>query len=700
MKPAFPATPLIALDAIAIDLETTALEGRSARIVQIGAVLLNCGTPDPKHALNQLVDPGMPIPDAASRVHGVTDADISGAPGIESVISDIESFIGHRVVIGHNIAYDLAVLRSEYERLGRRLPPLVTLDVRVLARLVTPTLAHDGLPQLCEWLDLKCPSLRSASGDALATARVYAALVPKLKERGIRTIAEAVAACAALEPESLTVDLNDGRTMTLHADQVQQVITQVDSYPYRHRVEELMSRPPLVVGGHEDLGNVLQTILSAGTSSTFVRCGPAGMGIVTERDMLRAIAENGAAALSMPVSQFASRPLITVNHDEFLYRALARITRLGIRHLAVTDDSGQVVGALTPKSLLRQRASAALVLGEDIDGAASGAELGAAFARLAKVADALRAEDVEPRRISAVISAEIAAATRRASELAEMSMAADGWGPPPAPYAVFVMGSVGRGESLLAADQDNAIVYETGEPGGSQDRWFEELGMRLARTLDDAGIPYCKGGIMAKNAQWRHSVAGWKSVIDGWVRKQTPQDLLNVDIFFDGLAVHGDRRLADEIRDYAIEVGSRSRDFISLLTELARQWSPPLTLLGGIRMDENGRVDLKKGGLMPIFTAARVIAIKHGARERDTPNRIAILRREGKASAADIQRVEKAHQILLGAILTQQLRDTASGVALSPRVALNDMDGVEKSALKQAIGDVKIAIDLVSEGRF
>lgn len=695
----FPATPLLALDAVALDLETTGLEASRARIVEIGAVQVNCGKPEPETAFSRLVNPGIPVPESAANIHGVSTERVADAPLLDNVAKDFEEFIGKRVLLGYNVSYDLMVLRNEYERIGRPLPKFVTIDVRILARLVTPTLAHDGLPQLCEWLGLGCKALRSASGDAAATAIVFAALAPRLKERGIRTVAEAMTACAEFDSEALSLRVSNGQ-LGKTADVLYSSVLQIDSYPYRHRINELMSAPPLVVAGEDSVRTALQKMLLFGTSSTFVRDGAAGMGIATERDILRAISENGGNALDMPVGQIASRPLIVINHNDFLYRALARITRLGIRHLAVTDDDGKVVGALTPRSLLRQRASAALVLGEDIDGANNGAELGAAFGRLAKVAEALLAEDVEPRRIANVISAEIAAATRRASELAEQTMVADGWGGPPVPYAVIVMGSAGRGESLLAADQDNAIVYQSGAAGGPEDRWFEELGTRLAQMLDDAGVPFCKGGVMAKNASWRHSVTDWKAVIDGWVRKQAPQDLLNVDIFFDGLPVHGDRRLADEIRMYALQTGRQSRDFLTLLTELAREWSPPLNLLGQIRTDESGRVDLKKGGIMPIFTAARVVAIRNGATERSTPERLGLLARTGKGAAGDIQRVLAAHQLLLGAILTQQLRDTSNGVGLSTRVGVDGMGSDEKSRLKKAIGDVKIAIDLVSEGRF
>ncbi len=62
-------------------------------------------------------------------------------------------------------------------------------------------------------------------------------------------------------------------------------------------------------------------------------------------------------------------------------------------------------------------------------------------------------------------------------------------------YAMLVLGSAGRDESLLAADQDHAIVYadvsaDRSEPTQS---WFETLGGHVSDYLNLAGIPYCQG---------------------------------------------------------------------------------------------------------------------------------------------------------------------------------------------------------------
>jgi DNA polymerase-3 subunit epsilon/CBS domain-containing protein len=218
--------------------------------------------------------------------------------------------------------------------------------------------------------------------------------------------------------------------------------------------------------------------------------------------------------------------------------------------------------------------------------------------------------------------------------------------------------------------------------------------------LDAAGVPFCKGGVMARNAQWRMSVARWKGTIDGWVRRQRPQDLLNVDIFFDGVPVHGEHGLGEEIWGYAYEVGRQNAIFIKLLSELARDWRAPLTLFGNIRTGANGRVDLKKGGLFPLFTSARVLSIRHDVRMRSTPDRFRGVAAAGIGSPADIEAIIEAHRLVLGTILDQQLADAEAGVPLSPRVDIGRLTKPQRETLRAALGQVRLAIDLVAEGRF
>ena len=144
-----------------------------------------------------------------------------------------------------------------------------------------------------------------------------------------------------------------------------------------------------------------------------------------------------------------------------------------------------------------------------------------------------------------------------------------GHGPPPCPYAVAVLGSAGRGESLLAIDQDNALVFARGRAGGAADRWFEKLGEPCRRHPERSRRALLPGGVMAKNAQWRGSVATWRDRIAGMDRRTTPQALLSVDIFFDLRGVHGERGLAQHSGSEAFDAAREQVAFAKLLAETA-----------------------------------------------------------------------------------------------------------------------------------
>ena len=701
MSSASHSTPLVSLDAVVLDTETTGLDSRSARIVQIGAIRIAGTRIEGGAQFERILDPGIPMPAAAAAVHGLHDEHVRGQPRFAATWPEIEAFLGRSIVIGHTIAFDMGMLKKEVELAGKVWRQPRTLDIRGLARVAAPTLANYELSRLAEWLGIEIRGRHTAMGDAEATARIYAALVPLLRARNVRTLAEAEKACRLLQEQEaraaggLMSDVG-GPAVGIEASKP---LARLDSFPFRHRVEDVMSKPPVVMPGAATLKEGIDTIVGRGISSVYVSVDGKVLGIVTERDALRVIQRHGPDGLGRTLAEVMSKPLQSIASHAFVYRAIARMDRLGLRHLGVRDQHGAIVGAITTRNLLRHRAATATMLGDEIDSAPDVPALGAAWARLPTMARTLVEEGVDPRTVAAIISSEIQVLTRRAAQLSEARMEREGRGRPPVPYAMLVLGSAGRGESLLAADQDNAIVYERGEPGGPEDLWFAELGGHVADILDAVGVPYCKGGIMARNADWRKSIEGWRETIRGWVRRHRPEDLLNVDIFYDCITVHGDAALGESIWNYAFEMGARSPEFAKLIGQFLRDWHPPFTLFGGFRLDEKRRVDLKKGGIMPIFTGARVLAIRHDIRARSTPERLSGAVARGHAPEADIDNLIEAQKTIISAMLHQQLADTEQGIPLSTRVEVDRMSGPDKAALKAAVGHVAAIVDLVAEGR-
>ncbi len=689
-------TPLIALEAVALDTETTGLDAKSARVIQIAAVRISNGALATAAPFDTLVDPGVPVPAATTKVHGITDAALRGQPAFKDVAGPLGDYIGARVVIGHTVGYDMTVLGREHAAAGLAAPRWRTLDVRPLARIVAPGLAGYSLDRLCEWLGIAITQRHSALGDAEAAAQVFLALLPRLREKNVRTLAEAEAASRAqIETEMLS----GARQYAIDGPPPPPALQRIDSFAYRTRVADVMSAPPLFADPEMPLRDVMRQLVDPGSSSVFVRLVSGDVGIITERDVLRAINAGGPDALAAPANTYAQAPLQSVRADDYLYRALGRMSRLGIRHLGVTDAGGTVVGAVTTRNLLKHRASAATVLGDAIEQAASAVDLAAAWSRLAPMARGLMADDVPARAIAGVVSAEICAMTTRATELAVRQMRDEGRGSPPQPFAVLVLGSAGRGESQLAADQDNAIVYGQGAENSPADQWFAAMATRMTDILDQAGIPLCKGGVMARNRTWRMDVADWTTTIKGWVRRQRPEDLLSVDIFFDAVPVYGASELAERLWAHAYTQAHGARGFQHLLTENARSVASPFTLFGGLRTDEKGRIDVKRYGLMPLFTAARVLSIRHDVRARSSAERMQGFAARTGHNADEIAGIVAAQETLLGFVIGQQLIDIESGVPPSTRVLVSRLSAKEKAALKAALAQVAVTVDLVAEGR-
>ncbi len=692
------ATPLISLDAFVIDTETTGLEPAKARIVEIGAVPLKGGKLLDGAGCRQLVNPGIPIPEATTRIHSIDNAMVADAPRFAAVWPKLAGTMSDAILIGHTLGFDLAVLRRECERAGLPWTAPRTLDTRLLAQVAEPHLGGYTLEHLASWLGVTVEARHSALGDAILTAKIFLALLPKLRAGNIRTVAEAEKACLALS-SVLEEQHRAGWEEAVAPPPARADISlaRIDTYPYRHRIADVMSAPVKTIAGDRPLGDALNRMAKEKISSLLV--APAGAAsearlrvrdaaIVTERDMLRAIGERGPAALAVAVSEFASRPLASLPAAAFVYRALGRMSRLKLRHLAVEDENGDVCGMVTSRDLLRLRGQEAAILGDGLDEADDVQSLGAAWARLPRAASGLAAEGVDARDIAAVISRELGALTRRAGVLAERRMRDEGQGGPPCSFALCVLGSAGRGESLLAMDQDNAIVFAEGAPGSATDQWFGRYGAIVADILHEVGVPYCSGGIMAKNDAWRGSMATWRARIADWISRSNPADLLSVDIFFDLVGVHGEAALANELWRSGFDAAQGNAGFAKLLAEASGTVAPGITMLGGIRT-ENGRIDLKRAGLFGIVTLGRVLAIRHRLLERSTPARLAAARALGR-SEDDLTALMGAQADFLDLILWQQLADIGSGRPPSNKVEVKRLSRERRARLRASLGAVGV----------
>jgi CBS domain-containing protein len=695
-------TPLSAVGAIALDTETTGLDTKSARIVEIGAVAFG----GVERHFQSLVNPGVPIPDASAAIHGITTEMVRDAPPFTTVWPEADAFMGENLLIGHSLGFDLAILERECARAGLVWRGRVWLDTRFLAILLDARLPDFSLGALGSWLGVAVDANHRAIGDAQATISVFRAMTPRLRDMGVHTVGEAMNACRRLERMNEELARAGWAEPPRSGAAGPQAFSgeRVDTYPYRHRAGDLMSAPPIFLHDAARLLEALDLMANRRVSSLFIgdAGAPAGeAGIITERDVLRAIAGKGRDALDGPVADVASRPIAGVPEGAYAYRAIGRMARLNIRHLAVIDElTGRIAGALSQRDLLRLRAAAAVVLGDDVDSAEDEAALGRAWAKLPAMARALVGEGLPAAEVASVIARELGALTRRAALLAEQAMAAEGEGAAPCPYAVLVLGSAGRGESLLAMDQDNAVIFSHGDPDGPEDRWFAALGRRMCAMLNAVGVPLCRGGVMASEPAFRGSVASWRARMSTWVGRSNPEDMLNVDIVFDARTVHGDPALAAGLLADFRTAAQASPAFLKLMVASHGDGAAPIGFFGKLKGGDDGRIDLKKHVISRTVAAARVLALRHGVGAGPTAARLRGVEAKGIGSAADLSALQDGFALAQDLLLRAQLADITVGVKPGTSAPLSAMSATDQARLKTAIQQLANLDEIVREALY
>jgi DNA polymerase-3 subunit epsilon len=105
-----------------LDLETTGIFPETDRVVEIAAITLH---PDRRVVRYQtFVNPEMPIPSGATKVHGITDDDVRAAPTFRTLSRGLHRALTGRDIAGFNVGrYDLRLLAAEFRRVGKVYDP-------------------------------------------------------------------------------------------------------------------------------------------------------------------------------------------------------------------------------------------------------------------------------------------------------------------------------------------------------------------------------------------------------------------------------------------------------------------------------------------------------------------------------------------------------------------------------------------------
>ncbi|MBT7943359.1 MAG: CBS domain-containing protein [Alphaproteobacteria bacterium] len=452
-------------------------------------------------------------------------------------------------------------------------------------------------------------------------------------------------------------------------------------------VRDCMRGMPLAVGAEMPLGEVALKMESAGASSaTVIDAEGCPVGIITERDITRRAAFKLDA--TTPVEAAMTTPVSIINEDEYLYYAIARMRRRGLRHMPVVDRTRRLAGMLNLHDAL---AVASETLMGQIDHLTRDESLeGLKLIKAAQVelADQLLSEHMPATQIQALLTHINNDIYRRVVNLNLSAMTEEGRGGAPVAFTVIVMGSGGRGENFLYPDQDNGFILEDypDDRHTEIDAWFIELAERMTRDLDTVGLPSCKGFVMATNPLWRKNLRQWKEQVRLWSSKRGVTALRLCDIFFDFRQVWGDGQMADELRQFVTETAGGNKAFLRDMFEDDIDHMVALGWFGRLLTEKDdedfkGRINLKHTGTLPLVEAMRLLAFREGTTAISTLDRLDALMDCGVLDADEHDYLAGAFRHISHILLRQQIADFKAGTKVSNFVHPDTLSERERDML-------------------
>ena len=459
-------------------------------------------------------------------------------------------------------------------------------------------------------------------------------------------------------------------------------------------VADMVTRSPITIPVDSTVGQAAGVMDENRISAILVTEGETLVGILTDRDLRRVVAQDISPA--SPLAETMSRDPYRISHDALALDVLLMLVQHKIHHLPVMDGD-RVLGMVTSGDLMRLERSSPLYLVGDLARQSEVAGQARVMERVPKLVGRLLRQDATSEDITRIVSRTTEALWQRLLEMGEEKL-----GPPPVPYCWVALGSLARNEQALASDQDHAMLISD-DATPESDAYFAELAEYVTAGLEQCGFPRCKGDAMATNPQWRKPLADWQREFSNWLAAPTSEAVLNSSIFFDMRPIHGDQTLFTALQQRVLRAAPSSSRFLGHLAKHANDAEVPIGFLRGFVVEKKGehrdRLDIKLGGINPIVDVARIYALRWGLPQVSTRARLLAAAEHG----AEVENLLDAHEFLGYTRLQHQGALVAAGEEPNNYIDPEDLSEFERKHLRDAfaiVGKAQSALTVAFQTQF
>ena len=403
------------------------------------------------------------------------------------------------------------------------------------------------------------------------------------------------------------------------------------------------------------------------------------MYIVTDSDFRQKVILNRMDYDDLVV-KIASKGLIYINEDDFLFNAQLQMAKHGLKRVVVKNDYDEIVGILDQISLSSFFATNTFAVSNQIINAETLEELKEASHSFIKIIKSLNAKGVKIEFISKLINQ---LNKKLLDKLYKILAPKELIGK----SCLVVMGSEGRAEQILRTDQDNALIIS--DDCSISEEKLREFTHLFTETLVDFGFPRCEGNIMVSNPYWCRKQSDFKELIYEWVNSPSGDNFMNIAIFYDALCVSGDIEIIKELKNYLFKISSNSQSFYTNFARVINSFDVPLGFFDGFvfnSKDEKHKdeIDIKRGGIFIIVQGIRSLSIQNRVLNTNTIKRINSLKELKVLDDESAKELIMAFNILNSLKLKASLEKLDKKEKIDNFVNPNRLTIMEKDLLKES----------------
>jgi len=426
-----------------------------------------------------------------------------------------------------------------------------------------------------------------------------------------------------------------------------------------------------------------------GVSALLMRVDGGGLAILTDASLRAAVVIEGVP-LDAPARLAARSPVPTVPPTQLAVEATVEMLAAGCEHLVVVNGD-EICGLLSATDLLGLDTRSPIALRHMLLGASDEDSLVRAAAEIPKLFLLLSRAGVLPRDLSRVLSLQHDTVVARLIDFSIWSR-----GPAPIAWAWLDLGSAARREFTLASDQDNALAYGNVEAdaAASVDGYFERLGKDVNDGLARCGIGVDNNGVLAGNRRWRMSKEAWLQTFDDCLREPDESHLIRATVSFDFRPTAGGLAVASELTA-RIRAARQYPQFMRLMARTATGYPVALGFRGqlatGHEGDPPGKLDLKRGAIIPLVNLVRFHALAAGVTISPTIDRIEAVATVGQLDRATADALREAFVVINGIRFEHHAAQVQAGMTPDNLVDPEELAPIARTDLREALHVVRRA---------